>query len=75
VAALGAALKALTAADAAVKKELELGLAVQRFGVVTPETAEVAALEKDGGPDAGSVVYRETLDICDDSCTHSIASL
>ena len=53
--------------DAAVGKELQLRLRLERLGVVAPETALVAALQEHRGADARPIVNREALNISD-SC-------
>jgi hypothetical protein len=40
-----------------------LRIALSAFRIVTPMAREWATFEKDGGTDAGSVVYGKTLDI------------
>ena len=45
------------APDAAGAVEEELGLSRYRFRVVTPQASQRAALEEDGGTDAGPIVY------------------
>ena len=55
--------QAFTAQDALFGEELYLGLALETFRVVTPETAQWAAAQEDRGTDAGTIVDRKTLNI------------
>ena len=58
---------ALTAANAAIWEEMQLGLQSQPFRVVTPEATERAPFEEDSGSNPGSIVDGETLDVEDDA--------
>ena len=54
---LGAGLKAGATADAAIGEDLQLGFGSKGLGVVAPEAAKVAALEKYSCPDSRPIMY------------------
>ena len=60
---IGTDCHALTAEDAVHGFEFQQGSLGQAFRIVTPGTAQVAALQKDGGADPGAVIGAEFLDI------------
>ena len=67
--------EALAAADAACGIEFDLRPHDQRFGIVAPGAAVVAALEEHGGADTGPVVHGKALHIKERTgLTHENAS-
>jgi len=63
----GANQGALTAHDAFALDERQLPLSWDTFGIMAPQTSELAALHKDSAAYARSVVYAEVLNIEDGS--------
>jgi hypothetical protein len=63
MASLRAACQAFAAADTFHRQVLDFGAAAHGFGIVAPEAPQVAALEKDRGSDARSVMDAKTLDV------------
>jgi hypothetical protein len=54
---------AFSATDALLRVKEQLGRGAFGFGIVAPQTVEGAALEKDGGADAGPIVDAEFLNV------------
>ena len=70
-----AAVHAGSAPDAALRAKDQLRLRILCLRVVAPGTAEIAALQKHGGPHAGSIMERHALDIRNEQLLHGAASV
>ena len=70
---LRAPVKAHATADAPVRKDLQLGLGLERLWIVTPKAAQIAPFEEYSGPDAGPIVNGKPLNVSYDTTLHAFA--
>ena len=64
---VGASNNTIATADTSFRKKLNLRMRISPLGIVAPEAAQRAALEKHRCPNAWPIVNRESLDVENES--------